>query len=461
MMRFKILGLLAVVFSAAIYYSTRWISLKDNFKSTENAPWRVQESTPQSSIWNAYQQYLSGRNSRDHTPGLLTDVKELGPYTLAGRVRAGLVDRKEEIYLAAANGGGLWRFHPDQEGAWAPLDDNFPSLDIVSIAQDPFNPSTIFIGTGDRQDGPPGAGLFISDDKGKNFTRINSIDPHLDKFWYIEQVLPSRTVKDLLYVASMDNWNSYIHRSTDGGHSFEEVFSVAGRLWSVDFSIEERLVLAIAGSGLFYSVDGSEGSFVKIDQGIPFFENSDWSSSPYQAVEVTFCESQPLIGYALFAARDYQSTCYKTTDGGLTWNEIAKPSTILYSQPGFVNAFRVAPFDPDFLVSGGLNWGYSDDGGQSWKYGASLEADFHDFLFDRDSTNLVYALYDQGVGSLDFNTMVNKTIWTPEGVKDIEIPGSKAIGQPGNFNTAQIYYGGFFLLRVTPLPWGHKTGVFR
>jgi hypothetical protein len=67
----------------------------------------------------------------------------------SGRVTAVAVDpTNNNVVYAGAAGGGIWKT-TDGGGTWTPLTDQQASLAIGSIAIDPENHLTIYVGTGE------------------------------------------------------------------------------------------------------------------------------------------------------------------------------------------------------------------------------------------------------------------------------------------------------------------------
>jgi hypothetical protein len=88
---------------------------------------------------------------------------------VAGRVSALAVDStNSNVLYAGAADGGAWKT-TDAGVHWTPLTDSQPSLAVGSIAIDPSNHSTIYVGTGEEN--------FSGDSKsGQNCTDLIHID---------------------------------------------------------------------------------------------------------------------------------------------------------------------------------------------------------------------------------------------------------------------------------------------
>src|SRR5262249_52409923 len=94
-----------------------------------------------------------------------------GDSPIIGRVNAMAFDpvTSGTFYLASAT-GGVWKT-TDSGTTWKPLSDNWPSLQTSSLAIDPQNHNTIYVGTGDF-DGSSGYsfGIMKTTDGGATWT---------------------------------------------------------------------------------------------------------------------------------------------------------------------------------------------------------------------------------------------------------------------------------------------------
>lgn len=106
-----------------------------------------------------------------------TDANLLGGGSpiASGRVTALAVDptNSSVAYLGGAE-GGVWKT-TDGGNAWVPLTDTQASLAVGSIALDPANPRTVYVGTGEENfngDAYYGAGILKSTGGGSTWTHI-------------------------------------------------------------------------------------------------------------------------------------------------------------------------------------------------------------------------------------------------------------------------------------------------
>ena len=106
----------------------------------------------------------------------------LGPKNQGGRSRAMLIDANDptgNTVFAASVGGGLWKTTniSAAEPNWVAVNDFLDNLAVVSLAQDPSNPSIIYLGTGEgylNSDAIQGLGVWKSTDAGATWNQLAS-----------------------------------------------------------------------------------------------------------------------------------------------------------------------------------------------------------------------------------------------------------------------------------------------
>ncbi len=157
-----------------------------------------------------------------------------GPFNVGGRTRALAIDRtNENIILAGGVSGGLWR-STDAGQTWRKVTNRRQSPSITCIVQDPRlgKHNTWYYGSGEFRGNSAnaggaffaGKGVYKSINGGRtwrllestNDGDVNSISP-----FDIINSIAIHPISGDLYVATLNG----IHRSKDGGNSFEEVLA--------------------------------------------------------------------------------------------------------------------------------------------------------------------------------------------------------------------------------------------
>ncbi|MCX7744386.1 MAG: T9SS type A sorting domain-containing protein [Flavobacteriales bacterium] len=320
----------------------------------------------------------------------LTNIQELGPNNVGGRTRAFLVDKTNPNRLFAGGvSGGLWVSN-NGGNTWNPVNDDASNLSITFITQNPFTPNVLYYSTGEcagNSAGISGDGVYKSTDGGNSFFKLPSTNSIA--FNYTWRIACSLTDTNTLYVATRD---SGLYRSTDAGLSFHQVIN-SGEITDLEVFRDGSVIAARSGHGLFRSPDGSPGSFVAINNGLP--------ASGFYRVEMAYCDSVPNIMYVAHEATSGNDILglYKSTDGGNSWFEVTNPTSagVGFPFPWYCLAIGVRPNNPNYVLVGSVNCGYSMDGGNSWNEHHNSHADYHIFVFNPANPNECYVGNDGGV----------------------------------------------------------------
>lgn len=361
------------------------------------------------------------RQQAGRSGSLLQDITELGPNNVGGRVRAMVIDWANTNHILAAGiSGGLWVTY-DAGVSWAPVNDDANNLSITYITQSPFEPGVYYYSTGEptgNSAGIPGNGIYKSIDSGQTFTKLPASDTSIfDYTWRIEHSLvDSQTV----YVGTRSRG---LWRSIDGGQSFHLVFNNGNRpVTDIAVFADSSVVVAVDNRGIFRSDDGSPNSFLKLSNGLPLLD--------YQRIELDYCDSVPAVMYAAYENDNGNGLMgfFKTEDGGASWDTVTNPdSSYRFSFPWYCLTVAVHPEQPDVVLAGSVELGYSLDGGLSWREAEYSHADHHIARFVPGSPNTIYNGNDGGVYSYNINTMSHQVIDRNNGL-----------------NVTQFYTGAYF-----------------
>jgi uncharacterized protein (TIGR03437 family) len=330
----------------------------------------------------------------------------------SGRVTSLAVDPNDTntVYLGAAE-GGVWKT-TDGGLTWTPLTDQQASLAIGSLAIDPNDSNTIYAGTGEANfnvDAYYGAGVLKSTDAGKTWTMTPG--PFVGLQIGAIAVSPANG-QDVIAGAV---FNIYV--SNDGGQTWNGNGFVPGAVTSLVYDPTSANT-AYAAVGTPFS--GSSGVYQTTDGGQTWtpVNGTGTTALPLTNAGRIALAMDPSSPKTLYAGLQNASGAtnpllgvYKTTDGGLTWNQI---SSVGYcsKQCWYNNVVAVSPTNPSLLVGGGVTASFSTDGGATWTslipFG-NVHVDQHAVAFSKDGST-VYLGNDGGVW-VSSTSAISTTSW--------------------------------------------------
>lgn len=361
------------------------------------------------------------RQAFRRTTSPLSDIEEVGPFNVGGRVRAFTVNLANTNHLFAAGvSGGLWQSF-DRGQSWSPVNDDASNLSITFMTQSPFDPAVIYYCTGEstgNSAGIPGDGIYKSVDTGQTFTKLPATDTVV--FDYSWRIVHSLVDSHTIYVGTRRHG---LWRSQDGGQSFEQILYLGNRaINDIEVFRDSTMLVTINNLGVYQSPNGEPGTFNRVFNGLPL--------SQFERVELGYCDSFPAYVYAAFENDDGDGLegFYKSTDTGSTWQAIANPNDeYRFSFPWYCLTVAVHPADTNLVLAGSVELGYSANGGITWRETEYSHADHHIIQFNPANLNEFYNGNDGGVYRYDTRTMEMQ-------VEDLN----------QGFNVTQFYTGAFF-----------------
>lgn len=343
------------------------------------------------------------------------------PKTDAGRVTGISINPANHAeILATFSGGGLWKT-VNAGGTWTPLTESLGTLSIGSMAVDPNNRDTIYLGLGDAFDGT-GLGVVKSNDGGLTW----SAPVFLGTSTVVKAISVAPSDRNIILVAT----NKGLFRSTNRGGSFTQVNLATGYgsdvyVWSIvwtggtSFAVsvapaaDDGQVFVSSNNGAFwtkskfYNVTGCEPGMMGI---MCVAATSGIGRSTLAAAP-----SNPNVVYAMAATPTATGTdladILKSTNGGQSWtrlNAIEKPynvinleadnmSTLLNGQSWYNQMVVVDPLNENIAYFGGaLLMAKTTDGGESFTPASNWLARF----------NLPYVHADFHAAAIEGSTMI-------------------------------------------------------
>jgi PKD repeat protein len=253
--------------------------------------------------------------------------------TDSGRVRAIVTDpaNPNTIYVAFS-GGGLWK-STDGGAFWQAKTETLGSLSIGSVAMDPNNANTLYLGLGDPFDGT-GLGIVKMTDGGDTWTE----PVFLGNSTSIADILVAPNDSNIVMVAT----NKGLYRSADAGKSYSPITISTGvaetpKIWSIVSGGGNTMVLSLEAAPSAASGTTRQGQVWRSTNA-----GLNWTravgvthTAGLNRISMASAPSNRSVMYAM-AAKQIASgntdlgNIFKSTDGGANWTGVATTTTGAY-----------------------------------------------------------------------------------------------------------------------------------
>jgi photosystem II stability/assembly factor-like uncharacterized protein len=347
-------------------------------------------------------------------------ARAIGPAVMGGRISditAIAQGQRLTVYVGAAS-GGVWK-SLDGGTTFKPVFDKQPTLSIGSIAIDPSNPLTVWVGTGEtwaRNSVSVGSGLYRTRDGGDNWELMGLADSE-----HISRVLVDPKDSNVVYACALGHlWNSNeergVFKTTDGGKNWKKIYYVDDKTGCAEMAMDPQspntLYAAMwevrrepwnfnsggPGSGLFKTTDGG-ATWHAVRKGFP--------DGDLGRIGVAVAASKPNRVYAVVEARNH-TALFRSEDSGESWIEVNNSFNIS-GRPFYFARLIVDPNNADRVYKPGFGLTVSDDAGKSFSAafnpnddtGGGVHGDHHaiwinpknsEELFDGDDGGLYHSL---------------------------------------------------------------------
>ena len=352
---------------------------------------------------------------QDH-PFANLELRHIGPAITSGRISdfAFHPERKHEYYAAISSGN---LFKTTNNGiTWTPLFENEGSYALGVVELDPNDPLVVWIGTGEnnaQRSVAYGDGVYKSVDGGQSWANMG-----LKNSGHISQIWIDPNDSDTVLVAAQgplwsDGGDRGLYKTTDGGKTWNAILTVDEHTGVNEFVVDPRdhdnivastyqrrrhvwvLINGGPGSGIHKTTDGGE-TWEEVTTGLP-------SEDHMGRIGLAGTPSSPDTIYAIVEASDEEKGVYRSTDFGATWE---KRSDYMASSPQYYNELIVDPKDAERVYSMDTFARVSEDGGKTWSQ-LNLDwrhVDDHALWIDPDNTEHliiggdggIYESYDRG-----------------------------------------------------------------
>jgi len=351
----------------------------------------------------------------------------LGPTNGAGRMTAAATHPATAgTVIVGAAGGGAWKT-TNSGASWAPLTEGIANLSVGAIAIAPSATNTIYLGTGEggiASDFIPGIGLLMSPDGGTNWTLPSSV---LATKFYKISVLPTNANE--LVVGT----NAGALRSTGGQNGpWTTVIASASSVSVTGYGDVTDIVRDPTNAQILYattfdrlascgafacshpnifasptvlrSIDGGQ-TWNPANTGLPVTS----PASLVNRLSIAIAPSTPSTLYVATSLYDTStgietSHVYKTINSGVLWTDTTLFSTpavsgYLGTQAWYDNTIVVAPSDANTVLTGGVFYAKTTNGGTTWAAptfaGGGVHVDAHELRYD--TGGLLYICNDGGI----------------------------------------------------------------
>ncbi len=313
----------------------------------------------------------------------------VGPFR-GGRVVAVTgVEAQPNVYYFGGAIGGVWKT-VNGGSSWDCVSDGQPfgTTSIGDIAVSESDPNVVYAGTGEydiRGDVSIGDGMYKSTDAGKTWKHIG-----LQNTRQISRVRVNPKNPDLVYVAALGhvwgpNEERGIYRSSDGGKTWEKIFSRGPKAGASElvFDPTNANILYVGfwevnrkpwdlesggpGSGIFKSTDGG-------DSWTELTKNAGLPKGTMGNIGLTVSPANPDRVWALIEAED--GGVFRSDDAGKTWKKV-NDDRKLRQRAWYYGRIFADSKDPNKVYATNVGFYRSDDGGKSWNAIPTPHGDNH------------------------------------------------------------------------------------
>ncbi|MEM9744174.1 MAG: glycosyl hydrolase [Pseudomonadota bacterium] len=357
--------------------------------------------------------------SEDTFTGLA--LRNIGPALMSGRISHIEIQPDDPAtWFVAVGSGGVWR--TDNAGTtWKPLFDKEASYSIGTLALDPHNSASLWVGTGEDVGGRHvgfGDGVYHSSDGGDTWQHRG-----LSKSEHIAKILIHPEDPNTVWVAAQGPlWSKGgergVFKTTDGGKNWRLVLKKGPWTGATDLLIDpnnpdrlyaalwqhHRTVAAYVGggpeSGIYRSSDGGE-SWELLSTGLPKDVNVG-------KIGLAMSPQRAEVLYAAIELDNRTGGVWRSTNGGASWekrsDQVSGGTGPHYYQELFASPHR---FDRLYLMNNRTQ--VSDDGGETWRpiNNEYKHGDDHAIAFRPDDPDYLLVGSDGGL----YESYDNETSW--------------------------------------------------
>jgi photosystem II stability/assembly factor-like uncharacterized protein len=337
-------------------------------------------------------------------------LRNIGPALMSGRIADVAIQPDDPAtWYVAVGSGGVWKT-VNAGTTWTPLFDEESVYSIGCVTLDPSNPHVVWVGTGEDVGGRHvgwGDGIYRSRDGGAHWENRG-----LKESQHITKIIVHPEDPDVLWVAAQGPlWakggERGIYKTTDGGQTWTK--ALGGGEWTGASSLvidprdpdvlyaatwqHHRTVAAYMGggpeSGIHRSTDGGE-TWEELTEGLP--------EGNMGKIGLAISPQNPDVIYAAIELNRREGGVYRSTDRGSSW-EKRSDAVSGATGPHYYQELYASPhaFDRIYLVDVRIQ--VSDDGGTTFRRlsEADKHSDNHSLAFRTDDPDYLLVGTDGGI----------------------------------------------------------------
>jgi photosystem II stability/assembly factor-like uncharacterized protein len=335
----------------------------------------------------------------------------IGPFRGGRVIPVTGVPGKPNEYLFGAVGGGIWR-STNGGNTWEPIFDAEPIASIGAIAIAPSNPQIIYVGTGEsdmRSDISYGDGVYKSTDGGATWRSIGLRDSQ-----NVGRILVDPRDANVVLVAALGhafgpNSERGVYRSTDGGATWTKTLSKNDDTGAIDLCWDAANPTVVYAAlwqtrrppwSVYAPTNGpGSGLYKSTDSGVTWNQitGHGFPSEGLGRIGIAIPPGQN--GNRIYAVVDaHDGGIYRSDDAGQNWRRVSADRRV-WQRGWYFGGITADPRNPDVVYVMDTAMYRSSDGGEHFEpiKAAPGGDDYHSLWIAPDDPQRMILGSDQGV----------------------------------------------------------------
>ena len=349
--------------------------------------------------------------------------RNIGPFRGGRSVAASGVIGDPMTYYMGNTGGGLWKTE-DGGQLWKNISDGyFKTSSIGAVAVSESDPNIIYVGMGEHAPRAVmtsyGDGVYKSTDAGKTWKNIG-----LKNTQHISRVVIHPKNPNIVFVAAQGalygpNKERGIFKSVDGGVSWNKILYVNSLTGCSELSMDynnpsvmyaamwehQRLPWKVIsggpGSGLYKTTDGGI-TWNQIHNGLP-------KEKGKMAIAVSRSNSEKVYALVESDSNKELGGLFVSNNAGKNWSKISSDHSLIQRAWYYIELF-IDPTDEEKIYVLNASAQRSIDGGKTWSRITGTHGDYHD-LWINPTNNKNMVIANDGGAAVSYN--YGKS-WSPQ-----------------------------------------------